>query len=57
MGLIDVSSSLGSMLSMVLAGVIYDRAPVYPFYFAAVAYLVAAIIARLYLHEAPVRQD
>lgn len=55
--LIDVSSSLGSMLSMVLAGVLYDQAPVYPFYFAAAAYLIAAIIARLYLQEASVRQD
>lgn len=55
--LIDVSSSLGSMLSMVLAGVLYDQAPVYPFYFAAAAYLIAAVIAWLYLQEAPVRQQ
>ena len=55
--LIDVSSSLGSMLSMVLAGILYDQAPVYPFYFAGAAYFVAAIIARLYLQEASVRQD
>jgi len=55
--LIDVSSSLGSMLSMVLAGILYDQAPVYPFYFAGVAYFVAAIIARLYLQEASIRQD
>lgn len=54
--LIDVSSSVGSMLSMVLAGVLYDQAPVYPFYFAATAYLIAAIIAWLYLQEAQVRQ-
>ena len=55
--LIDVSSSFGSMLSMVLAGILYDQAPAYPFYFAGAAYFVAAIIARLYLQEASVRQD
>jgi MFS family permease len=55
--LIDVSSSFGSMLSMVLAGILYDQVPVYPFYFAVAAYFIAAIIAQLYLQEASVRQD